>query len=82
MDAPISRPENQNHETPTQLDPPRPRRPDRRQTFFEPVNLDERLPAVHTTRTVGCAAGCRSTITRSATFASNTKRRWTNCSRK
>lgn len=52
MDAPISRTENPDHETPTYLDPPRLRRPDRRQTFFEPVNLDERLPPDHRARVV------------------------------
>jgi transposase len=38
--------------TPTPLQPPRLRRPDRRQTFLEPVNLDERLPADHRARLV------------------------------
>jgi transposase len=37
---------------PTPLAPPRLRRPDRRQTFLEPVNLDERLPADHRARLV------------------------------
>ena len=34
------------------VEPPRLRRPDRRQTLLEPVNLDERLPADHRARVV------------------------------
>jgi len=37
---------------PPPLEPPRLRRPERRQTFLEPVNLDERLPADHRARLV------------------------------
>ena len=52
MDAPMSRTQDPTPETSTQLDPPRLRRPDRQQTFFEPVNLDERLSADHRARVV------------------------------
>jgi len=52
MDAPISRSREPNHTTAAQLEPPRLRRPDRMQTFLEPVNLDERLPADHRARMV------------------------------
>jgi transposase len=52
MDALISRPRDPNHQTTVQLEPPRLRRPDRQQMFFEPVNLDERLPADHRARVV------------------------------
>jgi len=38
--------------TPAAAEPPRLHRPDRCQTFFEPVNLDERLPAGHRARVV------------------------------
>jgi transposase len=39
-------------EVPAAAEAPRLRRPDRRQTFFEPVNLDERLAADHRVRVV------------------------------
>lgn len=52
MDAPNSRSQEPNHTTAAQLEPPRLRRPDRMQTFLEPVNLDERLPADHRARMV------------------------------
>jgi transposase len=39
-------------ELPVLAEPPRLRRPDRRQTFLEPVNLDERVAADHRVRVV------------------------------
>lgn len=52
MDATMENLEASSSATPTPLEPPRLRRPDRRQTFLEPVNLDERLPADHRARLV------------------------------
>ena len=57
MDAPISRSQEPNYTTAAQLEPPRLRRPDRMQTFLEPVNLDERLPADHRARMVWAVVG-------------------------
>jgi transposase len=52
MDATMEDQETSSSATPTPLEPPRLRRPDRRQTFLEPVNLDERLPTDHRARLV------------------------------
>jgi transposase len=48
----VDRPGRTPLDTPSPVEPPRLRRPDRRQTFFEAVNLEERLPADHRARVV------------------------------
>jgi len=57
MDAPLSRLQDSIRQGTTELEPPRLLRPDRRQTFLEPVNLDERLPADHRARVVWAVVG-------------------------
>lgn len=57
MDAQISRSQEPNQTTAAPLEPPRLRRPNRHQSFFEPVILDERLPADHRARMVWAVVG-------------------------
>lgn len=57
MDAGNRRSQTPNPPTAAPLDPPRLRRPNRMQTFLEPVNLDERLPADHRARVVWAVVG-------------------------